>query len=300
MFKEITFKSSGINCHARLYTPKAANRNGAGIVLGHGLCGTIDTGLPGYAEAFANAGFHALVFDYRGFGLSDGTPRQFVSVPRQRQDWLRAIATLRGHADVDADSIGLWGISFSGGHVVHMAHKDPKIKAIVAQVPMIDPVLTLNVSEYERGIEKTEALQGQIVQWLKKRWFTNKPEMLLAVRRHDDDVALLATEEAKIYAKLGGPSWRNEVHPDSFIFGKISDNNASLLTDDLSVPVLLQMGKTDRLVSNEAIVNFARRCGPLARLSTYDARHFTLLQNNALQKQAIKEAISFYDEHLTV
>jgi predicted alpha/beta hydrolase len=47
-----------------------------------------------YAEAFANAGFHALVFDYRGFGLSDGTPRQFVSVPRQRQDWLRAIATL--------------------------------------------------------------------------------------------------------------------------------------------------------------------------------------------------------------
>jgi hypothetical protein len=25
-----------------------------------------------------------------------------------------------------------------------------------------------------------------------------------------------------------------------------------------------------------------------------------LLQNNALQKQAIKEAISFYDEHLTV
>ena len=88
---------------------------------------------------------------------------------------------------------------------MHMAHKDPKIKAIVAQVPMIDPVLTLNVSEYERGIEKTEALQGQIVQWLKKRWFTNKPEMLLAVRRHDDDVALLATEE--LLLRLVLPLW---------------------------------------------------------------------------------------------
>ena len=62
--------------------------------------------------------------------------------------------------------------------------------------------------------------------------------------------------------------------------------------------MLVQMGTKDRLVSNEAIVNFVRRCGPLAQLSTYDAGHFTMLKNNAMQKQAIKEAIAFYDAHL--
>jgi alpha-beta hydrolase superfamily lysophospholipase len=97
---------------------------------------------------------------------------------------------------------------------------------------------------------------------------------------------------------LGGPSWRNELHPDSFITGKLEENNASLLTDDLSVPMLIQMGKDDRLVSNEAIGNFARRCGPLAKLTHYDAEHFTMLQNNRTRKKAIEEAIDFYEEHL--
>ena len=41
-------------------------------------------------------------------------------------------------------------------------------------------------------------------------------------------------------------------------------------------------------------------CGPLAQLSTYDAGHFTMLKNNAIQKRAIKEAIAFYDAHLTL
>ena len=300
MFKEISFKSRRANCHARLYEPTATDSNGAGVVLAHGFCGTIDTGLTAYAEAFAQAGFHALVFDYRGFGLSDGAPRQFVSVPRQRQDWRNAIATLRGHANVNADRIGLWGMSFSGGHVIHMAHGDPKIRAVVSQVPMIDPVLSLNIGNYERGIKKTQALGQKVLAWAKRRWYARKPEMILAAPRHADDVAVLASEEAAEYPKIGGPSWRNEVHPDSFITGKFLDNNASLLTDDLTAPMLVQMGTKDRLVSNEAIVNFVRRCGPLAQLSTYDAGHFTMLKNNAIQKRAIKEAIAFYDAHLTL
>jgi alpha-beta hydrolase superfamily lysophospholipase len=191
-------------------------------------------------------------------------------------------------------------MSFSGGHVVHVAHGDPKIRAVVSQVPMIDPVLSLNIGNYERGIKKTQALGQKVLAWAKRRWYARKPEMILAAPRHADDVAVLASEEAVEYPKIGGPSWRNEVHPDSFITGKLLDNNASLLTDDLTAPMLVQMGKKDRLVSNEAIVNFVRRCGPLTQLSIYDSGHFTMLKNNAIQKQAIKEAIAFYDAHLTL
>ena len=63
------------------------------------------------------------------------------------------------------------------------------------------------------------------------------------------------------FTKLGGPSWRNELHPDSFLTGKLEENNASLLTDDLTVPMLIQMGEGDRLVSNEAIGNLRVAAG---------------------------------------
>jgi alpha-beta hydrolase superfamily lysophospholipase len=298
MFKEIEFKSSRSYCRGRLYEPDKKNSNGAGVVLAHGFVGTMDAGLFPYAEAFAKAGFHALVFDYRGFGLSDGTPRQYISVPQQRADWARAIAELRSHANVDADRIGLWGISFSGGHVIHMAHKDPIIRAVVAQVPSIDPILAMNIGNYERGRKKTLAVQKQVLARAKSRMFFKKAEMMRAAPTSDKDAAVLAAKEAQIYPKLGGPSWRNELHPDSFITGKLDENNASLLTDDLTAPMLIQMGKDDRLVSNEAIGNFARRCGPLATLTSYDAGHFTMLQNNRTRKKAIDEAIGFYKGHL--
>ena len=35
-------------------------------------------------------------------------------------------------------AIGLWGSSYSGGHVVYAAARDPRVKATVSQVPALD------------------------------------------------------------------------------------------------------------------------------------------------------------------
>ena len=298
MFTEIEFTSEKQICRGRLYEPTAKKTNGAGIVLAHGLCGTMDCGLFSYAEAFAKAGFHALVFDYRGFGLSDGDKRQMVHVGMQIADWAAAIQHLMGHHNVDADRIGLWGVSFSGGHVIHLSHKNPKLRAVVAQVPMIDPVLSMNVGNYERGEEATAALQKAVVKRFKERWLGKPADVLKAAPDGQDGIAVLGAKEATIYPKIAGPSWRNELHPDSFLSGQFEQNNPSLLIDDLTKPILLQMAVKDRVVSNEAIKNFVRRCGPLVQFSEYDGNHFTLLQKNAKRSAAIAEAVDFYREHL--
>jgi alpha-beta hydrolase superfamily lysophospholipase len=60
--------------------------------MAHGFGGTRDCGLLPYAEGFAAAGLDVLLFDYRGFGDSSGSPRQLVSHRRQRQDYHAAIA----------------------------------------------------------------------------------------------------------------------------------------------------------------------------------------------------------------
>lgn len=300
MFTEVEFLSGKTICRGRLYEPSVKNTNGAGIVLAHGLCGTMDSGLFAYAEAFAKAGFHALVFDYRGFGLSDGKKRQYINVDMQLADWSAAMRLLRCHHNVDAGRIGLWGISFSGGHVIHLAHKKPRVRAVVAQVPMIDPVLSQNVGNYQRGPEQTMAMVQLIMKRFKTRWFSKQVEMLQVAPQDKNLPAVLGSKEAEIYPKIAGPSWRNELHPDSFLTGKFDKNNASLLTTDLTKPMLLQMGENDTVVSNEAIKNFDRRCGPLSKLSVYDANHFTLLQKNAKRTAAIQEAVTFYRAHLVL
>ena len=71
MKQAVEFQSDGTTCRGYVFSPSPETSNGAGIVVAHGLAGTIDAGILEYGEGFAAAGFHALVFDYRGFGESD-------------------------------------------------------------------------------------------------------------------------------------------------------------------------------------------------------------------------------------
>ncbi len=105
------------------------------VVLAHGFTMTADAGLHAYAQRFAAAGLDAFVFDYRCCGASEGTPRMWIDVPRQHEDWRAAIAHACRLPDVDPERIALWGTSFSGGHVAAVAADDPGIAAVVSQVP---------------------------------------------------------------------------------------------------------------------------------------------------------------------
>ena len=106
--------------------------------MAHGFGGTMQMWLAQYAERFCAAGYVVLMFDYRGFGASEGQPRQWLDPAREQQDWHSAIAYARSLPQVDAERIVLWGTSFSGGLVVDVAARDPGIAAIVCQCPMMD------------------------------------------------------------------------------------------------------------------------------------------------------------------
>ncbi len=110
---------------------------------------------------FCSAGFVALTFDYRGWYESDArlvTPkaqppldadgymtlralplREVVDPLDQNRDIRNVIDWLMAEPTADVDRIGLWGSSFGGGHVLHVAGTDPRIKAVVSQVPGMGP-----------------------------------------------------------------------------------------------------------------------------------------------------------------
>jgi dienelactone hydrolase len=58
----------------RGYFHAPAGGSGPAVVMAHGFSGVKEQ-IDHYAEFFAAAGFAVLVYDHRGFGTSDGTPR---------------------------------------------------------------------------------------------------------------------------------------------------------------------------------------------------------------------------------
>jgi hypothetical protein len=135
--RDVEFKSEGTTCRGWLYVAKEGERRPT-VVLAGGWCYVREIVMPTYAEAFVEAGFNALVFDYRNLGVSDGDDRQHLDPWAQVRDYQNAVSFLERHDEVDLKRIGAWGISYSGGHVLILAAIDPRVKTIVSQIPVVD------------------------------------------------------------------------------------------------------------------------------------------------------------------
>lgn len=134
---DIEFDSEGTTIRGWLYRPDGA-AGAPAVVLAGGWCYVRELVMPYYAEAFASAGIAALVIDYRNLGSSDGEPRQHLDPWAQVRDYQNALSFLERTDGIDGDRLGAWGISYSGGHVLILAATDPRVKAIVSQIPVID------------------------------------------------------------------------------------------------------------------------------------------------------------------
>lgn len=131
------FDSSGTRCAARVYRPFGAPQVRPVVVMAHGFGSVRALRLYAYAERFVAAGYVVVVFDYRGFGESDGAPRQVLDIAMQHADWRAALEHARSLPGVDAGRVVAWGTSFAGGHVITVAGQGEPLAAIIAQVPHV-------------------------------------------------------------------------------------------------------------------------------------------------------------------
>ena len=133
--RSIVFYSEGCKLVGDLFLPDTTpDVTGVpAIILCHGFAGIREILLPPYAEAFAGAGFAALIFDYRGFGDSEGERGRLVPA-EQRADIRNAITFLETLPEIDADRIGLWGTSFGGANAICTAARDNRVKCLAVQI----------------------------------------------------------------------------------------------------------------------------------------------------------------------
>jgi dienelactone hydrolase len=156
-FRTASIISEGTRMSAEVFSPKNADHKLPTIVMSHGWGGTADHLRPD-GVAFARAGFLVVTFDYRGWGTSDARlvatskpsnkdgklvaevaeVRGVVDPIDQTTDILNALHWVQSEELCDPSRIGIWGSSFSGGHVVYVAARDPRVKAFVSQVGSMD------------------------------------------------------------------------------------------------------------------------------------------------------------------
>lgn len=154
---DVAFSSAGTTVRGHLYLPAGPGPHPV-VVMAGGWCYVKELVQPAYARVFAGAGVAALVFDYRGFGASDGLPRQHVDPWAQIEDYRNAISFVETLPSLDPDRIGVWGISYSGGHVLILAATDPRVQCVVSNIPVVDGWRTMQSVHGALAFRRLETL----------------------------------------------------------------------------------------------------------------------------------------------
>ncbi|CAK1361034.1 unnamed protein product [Cercospora beticola] len=103
------------------------------IIMSHGLAGIRHFRLPNFAQRFQEAGLNVLLYDNRGWGDSDGLPKNESNPAYQHSDYFDAFNYATTLPSVDSDQIVYWGSSFSGATTILAAASDKRIKAAIVQ-----------------------------------------------------------------------------------------------------------------------------------------------------------------------
>ncbi|MGV0837257.1 alpha/beta hydrolase [Mycolicibacterium thermoresistibile] len=289
---DVTFSSAGVDCRAWHFAADDRFGGPGGrpvVVMAHGFGGTKDSGLQSFAERICTAGIDVFAFDFRGFGMSDGQPRQSISITRQIEDYHGAVAAARRLPGVDPERIGLWGVSLSGGHVLRVAADRRDVAAVIAMTP-----LTSGMAVSRAAVEHRDV-------WSAVKWTAQGIRSRITVARGEQPVlfpvvappgrpgALTLDGAYDSYLALAGPSWRNEV--DSSVGLEVARIRTTAAAKRLRCPLLVQIADFDRYVPADSIARTAAH--GRAQVHHYPCDHFDVWPGHDWFDKAVGDQVAF-------
>jgi uncharacterized protein len=292
-FTEVDFTSDGVRCSAWHFAAQSDTLTGpAGrpvVVLAHGFGGTKDSGLAPFAERFAAAGADAFAFDYRGFGASDGSPRQTISLNRQMRDYGAAIDAAKTLPDVDPARVAIWGSSMSGSHVFHVGADRDDVAAVIAMTPLTSGLAAGRSALAQTGARKalsvTVAGLGSRVAQARGR----AQRFMPVVSRPGEGGALALDGAYESYLAMAGPTWRNEI--DSSVGLELGSIRATPAARRLTCRLLVQIADFDRYVPAYAVAKTA--AAGRAEVHHYPCDHFDVWPGHDWFEKASADQVAF-------
>ncbi len=248
------FRSRGKKCAGWLYRPEGVARPPV-VVMAHGFGAQRDFGLPAYAEVFARQGLAVFLFDYRNFGASEGKPRNLVNPWRHLRDWKAALSYVRSLKEVDASRLGLWGSSYSGGHVIVTASRDQGVAAISAQVPFVDGISSAAYTGLKHALQATVAGLKDLA-----RALTFREPYRVPIVSDPKTFGIMNTPESEPgYMAIvpEGTEWRNECPARAVL--ELLLYRPIRRARRVKCPALVVMGEKDSLIKPRAVEKAASR-----------------------------------------
>jgi len=286
--REISFYSEGNTISGMIFAPENAESCPT-IILCHGFAGVKELLLPNYAKAFAEAGFVALIFDYRGFGASEGARGRLIPT-EQIVDIRNAITFVQTLEEVDRDNISLWGTSFGGANAVITAAQDKRVKSVAVQLTFAngERVITGGMSADERAkIDSTlqKAWERTVT---KDKTISMRPDQILT----DEDSKEFFQNALQQYPQLA-------TKIPLFTIQHIIEHKPEDHVKNVTVPILIIGAEHDiacPYAESEHLYNAANEPKKLIKL---DAKHYDVYEGE-LFIQSSSNSIEWFKKHVCV
>lgn len=286
MRADLDFDSHGTRCSAWHFPAADDTLAGPGgrpcVVMAHGFGATKDAGLEPFAERFAAAGSDVLVFDYRGYGTSDGEPRQDVHHLRHREDYHSAVAAARALEGVDPDRIVVWGSSYSGGHVIAVAAQDPRIAGVVSQGAAMDGLAAVLLILRYAGPLQLLRLTAHALRDVAGSLLRRPPHLIPVVGPPGSLAAITPDGAEAGYRHIMGPTFRNEMRARGIL--PILWNRPVRFASRVTAPTMLVLATEDDVAPPGAVRTVADRLGGPVQVESFDVGHFDIYVGETFEK----------------
>ena len=299
---EAHFDSCGDKIAASLFFPGEfdAETEYPAIVVAGPMATVKEQAAGVFAQALADRGFIGLAFDYRRFGDSEGSPRQYEDPASKTEDIQNAVSFLCSLDNVGREQVGATGICASSSYIAPALSTDKRVKAFgtvsahfslrefFVENPMVtDEVLSqlLSVSNSARqSYFETGATEPDSMIWPD---FTGEEEDALGPDIYDYYFARRAS---------CWPNFSNHLVP--FSLEQLIRSHALDYASQIDIPYLgvvgseaVTRGYTERFVD-------AKTHG-LKDIRVLDgARHIQAYDSSKYVRQAADVLSEFFDQHL--
>ncbi|MEM9463766.1 MAG: alpha/beta fold hydrolase [Actinomycetota bacterium] len=150
--ERLRFESHGDTLVADLHRPVPRPDGDAPLVIVTGSWTTSkEQQADFYARRLADRGITALTFDFRGFGQSEGEPRDWENPERKAADIVAAVDFVESLDGIDPERIGGLGVCASSGYQAVAAAGDDRIRSLGMIAPWLHD--TELVAPYYGGVE---------------------------------------------------------------------------------------------------------------------------------------------------
>lgn len=301
MRRDVEFASGDDIVRGWLYTPDEGDGPYPTIVMAGGWCYVKELVQPHYARMYAQAGFAALLFDYRNFGSSDGGRRQHIDPNWQIEDYKNAISYAETLDEVDPDRVGVWGLSYSGGHALIVGATDPRVKCIVSQIPVVDGYRNMR---RVHGTIEFRAFEQLLLDDRRRRFRTGEDGFLPhAAPDPNTEVSTWPFPETyETFRELkarDAPAYENRSTVESAEL-LMSYSVEPYLPRILNIPTLVVVAERDDLTLWDLEIEAYNKL-PSAKKKLVvvgDSTHMTLYSDTTLLAKAAEAATEWFTEHL--